>query len=110
MHNAALSKRDSSVHTAASNSAPEPAKTKKPSLRGTSASLAAAFPDVCYRCHQGSHRMNELTGPHQISANSQFKCNDLPRRTGNSFAPVGKGTLPELPHRIDDFELALVDP
>ena len=31
VHNAALSKRDSSVHTAASNSAPEPAKTKKPS-------------------------------------------------------------------------------
>lgn len=35
-----------------------------PSLRGTSQALLGNTPETCYRCHDGSHRLTELLGPH----------------------------------------------
>jgi DmsE family decaheme c-type cytochrome len=78
--NATARKSDPLVRPAASTSLQPRTKTK-PSLRGTSQSLGAASPDVCYRCHQGSQPMNELTGPHKIgtatvpgSSGPAFQC------------------------------------
>ena len=75
----------------ASNNMAEQEKAKaKPSLRGTSRSLAADAPDVCYRCHEGSHRMVELTGPHQIGGESGFKCTTCHDGRGTLTLQSGK--------------------
>jgi DmsE family decaheme c-type cytochrome len=67
------------------------AKAKvKPSLRGTSRSLEAATPEVCYRCHEGSHRLNELVGPHKIGPQTGFKCTTCHDAQGTLTLQSGK--------------------
>ena len=51
-----------------------------PSLKGTSSALLGDSPETCYRCHDTSHRLTELLGPHKIGdatgmgSNSNFQC------------------------------------
>ena len=94
--NASARKSDPLVRPAAST-ALQPRTKTKPSLRGTSQSLGAASPDVCYRCHQGSQPMNELTGPHKIgtatgsgSSGPAFRC-ERPATTPGACSRCSRG-------------------
>jgi DmsE family decaheme c-type cytochrome len=66
------------------------AEEKKPSLRGTSQHLGAAAPDVCLRCHEGTYRLNELTGPHQIAPGGRFNCTTCHGVQGELTAQTAK--------------------
>lgn len=46
----------------------------QPSLRGTSRSLAAVAPGICYRCHGDMKEFQEIAGPHQICGPNGFNC------------------------------------
>jgi DmsE family decaheme c-type cytochrome len=45
-----------------------------PSLRGTSNSLGAVAPGVCYRCHCDKADLQRVAGPHQICGPNGFNC------------------------------------
>jgi DmsE family decaheme c-type cytochrome len=68
----------------------KPDEEKPPSLRGSSQRLLADSPETCYRCHEGSHRMLELTGPHRIGTGSNFKCTTCHGAQGTLTAQSGK--------------------
>ncbi len=44
------------------------------SPRGKSNNLAAVSPDVCYRCHAETARLEEVVHPHQIGVPLDFQC------------------------------------
>jgi DmsE family decaheme c-type cytochrome len=63
---------------------------KLPSLRGTSNRLLADSPQTCYRCHEGSHRILEFTGPHKIGPGTGFKCTTCHGAQGTLTEQSGK--------------------
>ena len=52
----------------------EEAAADLPSLRGTSYSLGAIAPQVCYQCHGDKADMQNIAGPHQIGGANCFNC------------------------------------
>jgi DmsE family decaheme c-type cytochrome len=46
----------------------------QPSLRGTSSSLGAIAPDLCYKCHCDKQVYQQIAGPHQICGPNGFNC------------------------------------
>jgi len=47
---------------------------KLPSLKGTTDSLGAVSPGICYRCHGDMQEYQKIAGPHQICGPNGFNC------------------------------------
>ncbi len=61
----------------------QPENAELPSLRGTSRSLGAVAPQVCYQCHGDMAELQTIAGPHQIGGEHGFNCTTCHDAHGN---------------------------
>lgn len=80
----------------------EPGNPPLPSLHGTSKALLAESPETCYRCHDGSHRLTELVGPHLPGSDPKLTCTTCHDAHGD----ITVGTLRDSCVKCHDSQLS----